>query len=86
MDVLTWNRMRIIISDKQTKGEGCYPKYAGNIFFVGVNDVGIADGTDFKLFVSHIKNLGHGHRRLGVAFRRNIIEEQFEIANDHKLT
>ena len=63
-----------------------YPKDAGYVLLVGMDDVRVADRTDFELFVSHVEDLGDGDRGLGVALCRNVVEKQLEIADDDKLS
>ena len=63
-----------------------HSKNARDIFLVGVNNIRVADRADLKLLVSHVQHLGDGHGRLGVTFGRNIVEEEFKVANDDELS
>ena len=50
-----------------------------------MDHIGLADRADGELLVSHIQDLRHVNRGQRVAVRRNVVEEQFEVAHDDEL-
>jgi len=62
-----------------------YPKYTGYIFLQRVYDVQFPYRAHCEILISHIEHLGDIYGWQGVPVQGNVVQEQFEIANDDEL-
>lgn len=62
-----------------------HPKYTWDVFFRGMNDVGITNTGHHEVIVPHVEDLRHVDWRKSVPIRADVVEEQFEVTYDNKL-